>query len=169
LFRGRCETSGVLDNDWKYASAVAYYIFHLTDIDTMDLRPLGERANDFLRAGMWGIDIDDRHREALGEGDVALMYLGAPVRQFVARAEVASRAHEWTPVEARRYPGDSLGGVLLSQVEGWDPPVAMSAVLPQIDPAENAKADFGAGVVRITSGEFETAIEVAAGVADSRS
>jgi hypothetical protein len=118
---------------------------------------------------MWGIDVDERHREALEEGDVVLMYLGAPVRQFVARAVVASRAHEWTPVEARRYLGDSPGGVLLSHVEGWDPPVAMSAVLPQIDPAENAKADFDTGVVRITLGEYETAIEVAAGVADPRS
>jgi hypothetical protein len=29
--------------------------------------------------------------------------------------------------------------VLLAPVEEWDPPVSM---LPQIDPAENAKADF---------------------------
>ena len=113
---------------------------------------------------MWGIDVDERHREALEEGDVVLMYLGAPVRQFVARALVASRAHEWTPDEARWYPGDFPGGVLLSQVEEWDPPVAMSDVLAQIDPAENAQADFDTGVVRITSGEYETAIDVAARV-----
>jgi hypothetical protein len=52
--------------------------------------------------------------------------------------------------------------VLLAQVEEWDPPVPMNAVLSQIDPAENAKADFHAGVVRITAHEYETALAVAA-------
>ena len=40
---------------------------------------------------------------------------------------------------------------------------AMKIVLSQIDPAENANADFEAGVVRITAGEYETALAVAAG------
>jgi len=157
-----------LDNDSKYDSAVAYYIFRLTDLDSTDHRSSRDRANGFLRAGMWGIDVDERHREALEEGDVVLVYLGAPVRQFVARAEVASPAHEWTSDEALRYPGDSPGGVLLSRVDVWDPPVAMSTVLPQIDPAEKARADFDTGVVRITPGEYETAIVVAAGGAVPR-
>jgi hypothetical protein len=61
------------------------------------------------------------------------------------------------------YPGDSSSGVLLAQVEDWDPPVPMDAVLSQIDPAENAKADFQAGGVRITANECETALAVAAG------
>jgi len=39
----------------------------------------------------------------------------------------------------------------------------MSAVPAQIDPAENAKADFQAGVVRITASEYATALAVAAG------
>jgi hypothetical protein len=59
------------------------------------------------------------------------------------------------------YPGDSPGGVLLAEVEEWDPPVSMHRVLSQIEPAENAKADFQAGVVRITAGEYETALTVA--------
>ncbi len=117
---------------------------------------------------MWGIDLNERHREALEEGDVVLVYLGAPLRQFVARAEVASPAHEWSSVEARRFPGDSTVGVLLSWVEEWDPPISMSAVLPQIDPAENARAEFETGLVRITLGEYETAIDVAAGGTGSR-
>ena len=65
------------------------------------------------------------------------------------------------------YPGDSPGGVLLAQVEEWDPPVPMSTVLSQIDPAENARADFEAGSVRITAHEYETALAVAAGHATS--
>ena len=43
----------------------------------------------------------------------------------------------------------------------------MSAVLSQIDPAENARAEFEAGVVRITASEYETALAVAAGRATS--
>ena len=57
--------------------------------------------------------------------------------------------------------------MLLAQVEEWDPPVLMSTVLSQIDPADNARADFEAGVVRITTGEYETALAVAAGRATS--
>ena len=56
--------------------------------------------------------------------------------------------------------------VLLAQVEKWDPPVPMSTVLSQIDSPE-AKADFEAGVVRITADEYETALAVAAGRATS--
>jgi hypothetical protein len=53
--------------------------------------------------------------------------------------------------------------VSLAQVEEWDPPVPMQAVLSQIDPAENATADFETGVVRITPTEFAAALAVAAG------
>ena len=96
-------------------------------------------------------------------GDLILIYLGAPERKFIGRAELASGVHDWTPSEAQMYPGDSPSGVLLAQFEEWDPPVPMDTVLSQIDPAENAKADFHAGVVRITAGEYETTLSVAAG------
>ena len=115
-----------------------------------------------MRLGMWGIDADERHRDALAPGDLVLIYPGAPEREFIGRAELASAAHDWTQSEAEAHPDDSPGGVLLSQVEEWDPPVPMSAVLAQIDPSENAKAEFEAGVVRITAGEYETALAVAA-------
>jgi hypothetical protein len=52
--------------------------------------------------------------------------------------------------------------VTLTQVEEWDPPVSMSAVLSRID-SPVARADFGAGVVQITADEYETALAVAAG------
>jgi hypothetical protein len=93
--------------------------------------------------------------------------LGAPEREFIGRAELASAVHEWTPSEAQVNPGDSPTGVLLAQVEVWDPPAPMNTVLAQIDPAENAKADFQAGVVRITAHEYDTALAVAAGRAPS--
>jgi hypothetical protein len=51
--------------------------------------------------------------------------------------------------------------VLLAQVEEWDPPVPMSAVLPRIR-SDTAKAEFDTGVVEISAGEYETAVTVAA-------
>ena len=116
---------------------------------------------------MWGIDADEPHRNALAPGDLVLIYLGAPEREFIGRTELVSAVRDWIPSEARVYPGDSPSGVLLAQVEEWDPPVPMDAVLSQIDPAENAKADFQVGVVRITANEYETALAVAAGSAPS--
>ncbi len=96
-------------------------------------------------------------------GDLVLIYLAAPEREFIGRAELASAVHDWTPSEAQRYPGDSPSGVFLSGVKEWDPPVPMETVLAHIDPAANATADFEMSVVRITAHEYETALAVGAG------
>ena len=128
---------------------------------------LREQATGFLRVRMWGIDADEPHRNPLAAGDLILVYLGAPARKFIARAELASAVHDWTPSEAEVYPGDSPGGVLLAQVEEWDPPLPMNTVLAQIDRSAGAKADFEIGVVRITADEYETTLAVAAGRATS--
>ncbi len=141
---------------------MAYYLFNSVKGDAAKGSAPREQAAGFLGVGMWGIDADERHRNALAPGDLILIYLGAPEREFIGRAELASASHDWTSSEAQVYPGDSPGGVLLAQVEEWDPPVPMRTVLSQIDPAENAKADFQAGVVRITANEYETALAVAA-------
>jgi hypothetical protein len=146
---------------------VAHYLFNLMEGDVAKGPALLERAAGLLRVGMWGIDADERHRRALVRGDLVLIYLGAPVREFIGCAELASPVHDWTPSEAQVYPGDSRSGVLLASVEEWQPPVPMHTVLSQIDPAENAQADFQAGVVRITASEYETALAVAAGRATS--
>jgi hypothetical protein len=146
---------------------VAHYLFTFVRGDAAPQPALRERATGFLRVRMWGIDADEPHRDALAAGDLVLVYLGAPDREFIGRAELASAVHDWTPSEAQVYPGDSPGGVLLARVKEWDPPVPMSTVLSQIDPAENARADFETGVVRITASEYETALAVAAGRATS--
>ena len=145
---------------------MAHYLFNFASADEAKESALDE-ASGLLWTGMWGIDAAERHRDALAAGDLVLIYLGAPERKFIGRAELASAVHDWTPAEAQVYPGDSRGGVSLAQVEEWDPPVPMRTVLSQIDPAENAKADFQAGVVRITANEYETALAVAAGRAPS--
>jgi len=118
-----------------------------------------------LRLGVLGVAASAPHREALAEGDLVLVYVAAPVRELIGRAELASPVREWTPQEAAAFPGDASGGVLLAQVEEWDPPVPMEAVLAQID-SPTAKADFDAGVVRISPGEYETALAVAARLTD---
>ena len=143
---------------------MAHYLFNSVKGDAANGPALREQVAGLLRVRMWGVDADEPHRDALALGDLVLVYLGAPVREFIGRAELASAVHDWTPSEAQVYPGDSPGGVLLAQVEDWDPPVPMETVLAQIDPSENAKADFQAGVVRITAHEYETALAVAAGL-----
>ena len=142
-----------------YAAGVAHYLFNFVNAEAAQR----EHAAGFLRVRMWGVDADEPHRGALAAGDLVLVYLGAPDREFIGRAELASAVHDWTPSEAQVYPGDSPSGVSLAQVEEWDPPVPMNAVLSLIDPAENAMADFETGVVRITANEFETALAVATG------
>ena len=142
-------------------------LFNVVNRGDDDGTRVREQSAWFLRIRMWGINPDERHSDALAPGDLVLLYLGAPDREFVGHAELASAVHAWTPSEARVYPGDFPVGVLLAEVEEWIPPVPMSTVLSQIDPAENAKADFQTGVVRITASEYETALAVAASRAPS--
>jgi hypothetical protein len=142
---------------------VAHYLFNFVEGDSVRGPGLRDQAVRLLRMRMWGIDADEPHRDGLAAGDLVLVYLGAPDREFIGRAELASPVHDWTPSEAQVYPGDSRCGVSLAQVEEWAPPVPMSAVLSQIDRSENARADFETGVVRITASEFETALAVATG------
>ena len=139
---------------------MAHYLFNFVKGDAASRPALREQAAAFLRVGMWGIDADEPHRDALAAGDLVLVYLGAPERRFIGRAELASAVHDWTPSEAQMYPGDSPSGVSLAQVVEWDPPVPMNAVLSQID-SPYARADFETGVVRVTAHEFETALGVA--------
>jgi hypothetical protein len=144
---------------------VAHYLFNFVKGDAA--KGPREQAAGFLRVRMWGVDADEPHGSALAPGDLVLIYLGAPERGFIGRSQLASAVHDWTRAEEQVYPGDSPSGVLLAQVEEWDPPVPMNTVLSQIDPAEKAKADFEAGVVRITANEYESALAVAAGHAHS--
>jgi hypothetical protein len=114
---------------------------------------------------MWGVGPDERHRDALAPGDLALIYLSAPETAFIARVELASGVRDWTSSEAAAFPGDAEGGVLLAQVDEWDPAVPMDAVVRRIDPTgsnplvqTNAAAGFPTGVVRITLDEYEHAL-----------
>ncbi|MEV0796212.1 hypothetical protein AB0I34_00910 [Kribbella sp. NPDC050281] len=137
---------------------MAQYLFNLVKADGHAVREL---AAGFLRVSMWGVDADEVHARALASGDQILLYLGAPERVFIGRAELASAVHDWTASEAQTCPGDSTRGVLLAQVEEWDPPVSMRTVLSRMAPSEKARADFQTGVVRITANEYKTALAVA--------
>jgi hypothetical protein len=117
---------------------VAHYLFNYLEGR--------ERAAALMRAGRWDVAADEVHRDALAAGDLVLLYVGAPERELIGRAELASAVEDV--------------GVLLAQLEEWDPPVPMSAVLAHIA-SPIARADFDAGVVEITADEYETAVAVA--------
>jgi hypothetical protein len=145
---------------------VVHYLFNFVSADESERSTLLETAARSLRVSMWGVHEGERHRDALAPGDLVLVYVGAPALEFIGRAELASAAHDWTPAEEQVYPGDSPGGVLLAQVEEWDPPVPVQAALSEID-SPAAKAEFEAGVVQITADEYATAVSVAARRASS--
>jgi hypothetical protein len=121
-----------------------------------------ERVDELLEAGVWDVADDEPHRNSLAAGDLVLVYLGAPDRVFVARAELASSVQPWAPDEMGPAAlGAGRSGVRLVQLDRWDPPVPMDAVLSRIDPVNQAKADFDKGVVGITRHEFEAALAAA--------
>jgi len=139
---------------------VGYYLFNFVPSEAAPR----DHAAELLRVGLWGVDADEPHRDALAPGDLVLIYLAAPDRELIGHVELASAVHDWTPSEAQAYPGDSTNGVSLAEVEEWDPPVPMDAVLSRLDRSKNARADFETGVVGITANEFETALAVAAAI-----
>lgn len=144
----------------RYSPRMAHFLFSIAARD----RGL---ANALLQARMWGVGRNERHRDALARGDLALVYLPAPAAEFIARVELATAVHDWTPSELEAYPGNSPSGVLLSDVEEWDPAVSMDAVVRLIDPTasnpvvqKNAAVGFGSQVVRITDEEYQAAVEL---------
>lgn len=146
---------------------MAHFLFNFSEPDPAQVPAKFEQAAARLRVKMWAVDADEPHRDSLAPGDLILIYLGEPERAFVGRAQLASAVREWTSSEAQAYPGESPSGVFLSGVEGWDPPVPMADVLPRVDPAgtnpqvqANAKDGFQTGVVRITTGEYESVLAV---------
>src|SRR5688572_18743518 len=137
---------------------MAHYLFTFSDGD----RP---RATVLLRAHTWGVARNERYRDALAPGDLALIYVPGAEAELIGRAELATAVHDWTPSEADAYPGDSPSGVLLSHVEEWDPAVPMATVVRRIDPTTsnplvqaNATTGFRMGVVRITDTEYESTL-----------
>jgi hypothetical protein len=137
---------------------VAHWLFNFSGGDR-------ERAAALLRAKMWAVGRHEGDRDALGAGDLALIYLAAPEAEFIGRAELASAVHDWTPSEAEAYPGESSSGVLLSHVEEWDPAVPMETAVQRIDPTgsnplvqANAAAGFRYAVVRISDNEYEATV-----------
>ena len=92
---------------------MAHFLFNFSDGDR-------QQATARLRAKMWGVGRNEGHRGALAPGDLALIYLSAPQAEFIGRAELATAVRDWTPAEVAAYPGDSVSGVLLADVEEWD-------------------------------------------------
>jgi hypothetical protein len=133
---------------------MAYYIFNVIKGDA-------PQAAQLLRTKLWAVCADEPHRDELVPGDLALVYLAAPARMFIGRAELASAVHDWTSAEAQLYPGNAPCGVSLAEVEEWNPPVPMGVVLSQIDRSAGARADFDVGVVRITEEEYLTTLSIA--------
>jgi len=137
---------------------MAHYIFNVSTGDE-------DAAVARLEAQMWGIGAHERHRDALTPGDLALIYMAGSDGGFIGRAELATGAHEWTQSEAQAYPGNSSGGVLLSEVERWARAVPMATVAARVDPTAsnplvqaNARAGYRTALVRITAAEYEAAM-----------
>lgn len=143
---------------------MAYFLFKVVPGDDAVGTTPRELATECLRVRQWGIDVGEPLSDVLAPGDAALIYLGAPERLLVGRAQLASAVHLWTTSEAQAYPGSSPSGVVLDDVEEWEPPVPMVTVLQRIDRSEGARADFQQAVVRITANEYETTLAVAGGM-----
>ena len=143
-----------------------HFIFNLTDGDR-------ERAKSFLHAKRWVVSRDERHRDALAPGDLALVFV-ALTREFVGRAELKTTFLDPMPSDPAAA-GPVVSGVLLGDVEDWTSGVPLDVAVQRIDPkgsnpyVQANAAGFHAGVVQITVKEYDTVLALhdeAGGVAD---
>ena len=129
-----------------------HFIFNLPDGDR-------ERATSFLRAKRWVVSRDERHRDALAPGDLALVFV-APTRQFVGHAELKTAFLDPMPSDSSAS-GPAVTGVMLGDVENWTSGVPLDVAVDRIDPTKSNPyvqanaAGFHAGVVQITVKEYD--------------
>ena len=143
-----------------------HFIFNLTDGDR-------ERAKSFLHAKRWMVSRDERHRNALAPGDLALIFV-ALTREFVGRAELKTTFLDPMPSDPGAS-GPAVSGVLLGDVEDWTSSVPLAVAVQRIDPkgsnpnVQANAAGFHAGVVQITVKEYDIVVSLrdrARGVAE---
>jgi hypothetical protein len=134
-----------------------HFILNLADGDR-------ERAEFCLRAKRWAFSREERHRDALAPGDLALIFV-ALTREFVGRAVIKSAFLEPMPSD----PADSgiaVSGVLLGDVEYWTNAVELAVAVQRIDPngsnpyVQANAAGFRAGVVQITVKEYDIVLSL---------
>jgi len=129
-----------------------HFIFNLADGDR-------ERAKSFLHAKRWMVSRDERHRDALAPGDLALVFV-ALTREFVGRAELKTTFLDPMPSDPAAS-GSAVSGVLLGEVENWTSGVPLGVAVQQIDPkgsnpyVQANAAGFSTGVVQITGNEYD--------------
>jgi hypothetical protein len=137
-----------------------HFIFNLRDGDR-------DRARALLRAKWWIVGGDERHRDALGVGDLVLVFV-ARTREFVGRAVLKSGFLDPVPAD----PSASCplaSGVLLDEVDDWTRGVPLAAAVLGVDPhganpsVQANAAGFRAGVVQITPKEYDIVLELHAG------
>ena len=134
-----------------------HFIFNLADGDL-------ERAKSFLHAKRWVVRCDERHRDALAPGDLALVFV-ALTHEFVGRAELKTTFLDPMPSDPAAS-GPAVSGVLLDDVEDWTNGVPLGVAVQRIDPTgsnpyvQANAAGFHAGVVLITVKEYDIVVSL---------
>ena len=134
-----------------------HFIFNLADGDR-------ERAKSFLHAKRWVVSRDERHRDALAPGDLALVFV-ALTREFVGRAELKTTFLDPMPSDSAAS-GPTVSGVLLDDVEDWTSGVPLDVAVQRIDPegsnpyVQANAAGFPRGVMQITVNEYDIVVSL---------
>ena len=134
-----------------------HFIFNLADGDR-------ERARSFLHAKRWVVSREERHRDAISPGDLALVFV-ALTREFVGRAELKTTFLDPMPSDPATS-GRAVSGVLLVDVEDWANGVPLDLAVQRIDPkgsnpyVQANAAGFHAGVVQITVKEYDIVVSL---------
>jgi hypothetical protein len=145
---------------------MGHYLFNFTRRNAEKGRPLRNQAAELAALKLWGIGEDAPNRGSLLAGDRVLLYVGAPEKEFIGQAVLASGAHPWTSDEGSCYPGGMTSGVAFSEVDLWEHPLSLQAAMPGLDLEKtNPKALFFSGVTKVTQHDFQAIVAAGAGAA----
>ena len=111
-----------------------HFIFNLAEGDR-------ERAKSFLHAKRWLVGREERHRDALAPGDLALVFV-AVTREFVGRVELKTTSLDPMPSDLATS-GPAVSMVLLGDVEDWTSGVPLDVAVKRIDPKGSNPTNAG--------------------------
>jgi hypothetical protein len=139
-----------------------HFIFNLVGGDQ-------DQARSLLDAKRWVVSRDERHRDAIAPGDVALVFV-AVTREFVGRVGIRTTFLDPMPPDPATHA--AMSGVLLADVESWTRGVPLAVAVRRIDPhgsnpqVQANAAGFRAGVVEITANEYDIVLSLHDGPRD---
>ena len=143
---------------------MAHYLAYATEAGTSRPREMVSQVHRILTLGLWGVPTTAQLKMRLLPGDGLIVAVGAPYRQFVGDAVIASRYRKFSEAEISGLPPGLAfdHGLTLSRAQIWQRAAPIEALWQRTTKAKNNKQAFFRSAIH-TLPSVDAALIVAAG------